>query len=51
MRNEKLREVSVSYCLHADDYTVAMKTLGMKESNRDCESYGTIDLSFKVAIG
>ena len=22
-----------------------------KESNRDCKSYGTIDLSFKIAIG
>ena len=22
-----------------------------KESNRDCKSYGTIDLSFKTAIG
>ena len=21
-----------------------------KESNRDCKSYGTIDLSFKIAI-
>ena len=22
-----------------------------KESNRDCKSYGTIDLSFKIATG
>ena len=22
-----------------------------KESNKDCKSYGTIDLSFKIAIG
>ena len=42
----------------ADDYTVVMETLGIKygtkkmqESKRDCKSYGTIDLSFKTAIG
>ena len=57
MRNEKITEVSVSYFFHADDYTVVMETSRMKykentkESNRDCKSYGTIDLSFKVAIG
>ena len=22
-----------------------------KESNRDCKSYGTINLSFKIAVG
>ena len=22
-----------------------------KESNRDCKSYGTIDLGFKIAVG
>ena len=26
-------------------------TKNTKESNRDCKSYGTIDLSFKIAIG
>ena len=59
MRHEKLTEVSVSYFFRADDYTVLMETLGMKygakkytkESNRDCRSYGTIDLNFKIGIG
>ena len=60
MRNKKLTEVLVSYFYHADDYTVVMETLGIfetwykenpKESNRDCKSYSTIDLSFKIAIG
>ena len=23
----------------------------IQESNKDCKSYGTIDLSFKIAIG
>ena len=42
MRHEKLTEVSVSYFFRADDYTVVLKTLGMKygtknakESNKD----------------
>ena len=26
-------------------------TKNTKESNRDCKSYGTIELSFKIAIG
>ena len=26
-------------------------TKNTKESNRDCKSYGTIDLGFKIAIG
>ena len=26
-------------------------TKNTKESNRNCKSYGTIDLSFKIAIG
>ena len=54
----KARAVSVSYFFRADDYTVVMGALGMKygtknakESNRDCKPYGTIDLSFKIAIG
>ena len=55
MRNEKLTEVLVSYFFRADDYTVVMEKLGMKygtkENNRDCKSYGTIDLSSKSAIG
>ena len=59
MQNKKkLTEVSVSFFFCADDHTVVMETLGIKwykenakESNRDCKSYGTIDLSFKVAIG
>ena len=59
MRNKKLTEVSVSYFFRADDYTVVMEILGIKygtkknakESNRDRKSYGTIDLSFKIAIG
>ena len=59
VRHEKLTEVSVSYFFRADDYTVVIKILGMKydtkentkESNRDCKSYGTIDLSVKIAIG
>ena len=56
MQHEKLTEVSVSYfCV--DDYTVVMETLGMKygtkntkKSNKDCKSYGTIDLSFKLKL-
>ena len=57
MQNKKkLTELSVSYFFRADNYTVVMETLGIKyenakESNRDCKSYGTIDLSFKIAIG
>ena len=59
MRNKKLTKVSVSYFFRADDYTVVMETLGMKcgtkknakVSNRGCKSYGTIDLSLKIAIG
>ena len=58
MGNEKLTEVSVSYFFRADDHTVVMETLEMKygkkntkESNRDCKSYGTIDFSFKIAVG
>ena len=27
------------------------KKKNTKESNRDCKSYGTIDLSFKIATG
>ena len=57
MRHEKLTEVSVSYFFRADDYTVVMETLRMKyrtkntnESNKDCKSYGTIDLSFKLKL-
>ena len=54
MRHEKQTEVSVSYFFHSDDYTVVMETLGMKygtkESNKDCKSYGTIDLSFKLKL-
>ena len=57
MRHKKLTEVSVSFFFRADDYTVVMETLGMKygtkntkESNKDCKPYGTIDLSFKIAV-
>ena len=57
MRHKKLTEVSVSYFFRTDDYTVVMETLGMKygtkntkESNKDCKSYGTIDLSFKLNL-
>ena len=57
MRHEKLTEVSVSYFFRTDDYTVVMETLGMKygtkntkESNKDCKSYGTVDLSFKLKL-
>ena len=58
MRREKLTEVSVSYFFRTDDYTVVMETLiGMKygtkhtkESNKDCKSYGTINLSFKLKL-
>ena len=58
VQHEKLTEVSVSYFFRGHDYTVVMETLEMKygtkiqkESNRDCKSYGTIDLSFRIAIG
>ena len=57
MRHEKLTEVSVSYFFPIDDYTVVMETLGMKygtkntkESNKECKSHGTIDLSFKLKL-
>ena len=58
VRHEKLTEVSVSYFFRTDDYTVVMETLGMKygkkkntkESNKDCKSYVTIDLSFKLKL-
>ena len=57
MRHEKPTEVSVSYLFRADDYTVVMETIGMKydtkntkKSNKDCKSYGTIDLSFKLKL-
>ena len=44
----------------ADDYTVVMETLGMKYGTKKIQRrateivnrmYGTIDLSFKIAIG
>ena len=60
MQHEKLTEVLVS-CFYADDDTVVIGDISdeiwhstkknMKESNRDCKSYGTIDLSFKIASG
>ena len=57
MRHEKLTEASVSYFFRTDDYTAVMETLGMKygtkstkESNKNCKSYGTIDLSFKLKL-
>ena len=57
MQHEKITEVSVSYFFRADDYTDVMETLGMKygtkntkESNKDCKSYGSIDLSFKLKL-
>ena len=58
MRNKKTnRGISIIF-FRADDYTVVMETFGVKywykenakESNRDCKSYGTIDLSFNIAI-
>ena len=53
MRHEKLREVSVSYFFRANDCTtLGMKygTKNTKESSKDCKSYGTIDLSFKLKL-
>ena len=56
MGHEKLTEVSVSFFSY-QCYTVVMETLGMtygtknrKESNKDCKSHGTIDLSFKLKL-
>ena len=53
MGHEKLTVSFFSY----QCYTVAMETSRMKygtkntkESNKDCKSYGTIDLSFKLKL-
>ena len=57
MRRGKFTEVSLSYFFRADDYIVVMETSGMKygtkntkKNNKDCKSYGIIDLSFKLKL-
>ena len=57
MQHEQLTEVSVSYFFRADNYTVVLEKLGTKygtkntkENNKDCKSYGTIDLIFKLKL-
>ena len=49
MGHEKLTEVSVSYFFIP---MLGMKcgTKNKKESNKYCESYGTMDLSFKLKL-
>ena len=56
MGHENLTEVSVSFFSY-QCYTVVMETLEMKygtkstkESNKDCKSYGTINLSSKLKL-
>ena len=59
MQNKKkLTEVSVSYffvlcnhCCYGDIRDKIRYKENAKESNRDRKSYGTIGLSFKIAIG
>ena len=59
MRNKKTNRGIGIIFFRADDYIVVMETLGMKygakkmqrRGSRDCKSHGTIDLSFKIAIG
>ena len=55
MRNEKLRGIGIIF-FRADAYTGDIRDEiwckeNAKESNRDCKSYGIINLSFKIAVG
>ena len=52
MRNEKLREVSVSYFSRADDYSVVMGTLGMKYGEQQrMQIVWYHKFEFKIAVG
>ena len=39
------------HCCYGDIRDEIWYKENVKESNSDCKSYGTIDLSFKIAIG